>query len=122
MTNNKFRWYHYLMVPLGAQIGIVIACGVVLIIQLFVYESMEEDIVVFTGECTVNGIAVGDTYTTMTCGEDTRSLSRNALEAPYLIEVLTNNRTPVIVCTKTMSEYLGNIHWDCQMDPEKEPT
>jgi len=127
MTENKFRWYHRLMVPFALQAALVICSILVIGAQVVIYEGLEDDIVVFNGECSAelgNFVITGEENTrqlnraTMMCGDDKRGLG--ALEMPYLYERLHNNHTPVIVCEKTVSEYLHNVHWSCEMDPEEE--
>lgn len=53
-------------------------------------------------------------HATMMCGED--PLYLGALEAPFLYQLLTTGEAPAIVCKKTVSEYLGDVSWKCEMD------
>lgn len=132
MIEKPFRWYHYTMPPFAAQLAVVLVCMLVTGAQMITYEIIEEDIVEWSGECDVTLGAFemtepeeGDpkrylNHATMMCGEEERHLG--ALEMTYLYEVLTNDHTPVIVCEKTVSEYLSDVSWSCKMDPEKEST
>lgn len=122
MIEHPFRWYHYMMPPFILQFAVTASCALLIIAQLAVYDGMEQDIVVFEGECKVTvGPTNDDGEVTrrgavMQCGDDTRLLG--VLESPYLYEVLTQGREPVIFCVKTESEYLKEIDWQCEMDPE----
>tara|TARA_R110000851_G_scaffold6382_2_gene26011 strand:+ start:198 stop:584 length:387 start_codon:yes stop_codon:yes gene_type:complete len=124
MIEPKFRWYHYTMISFKMQLA---ACAVAvggLFMQIIIYDMLEEDVVVFHDECTVEigasfqkaGETVIHRGTTTMCDGELRDIGN--LEAQYLYEVLTTDRTPVIVCTKTVSEYLNEVVWRCAMDPE----
>jgi len=121
MINKPFRWYHYAMPSFHMQVGIMVFCFFALLMQAGIYDVLEQDIVVFDGQCdvTVGPVLDGEVRqgAVATCGGETRNLG--VLEAPYLYEVLTGERVPVIVCQKTQSEYLKEIHWSCEMDPEE---
>jgi hypothetical protein len=90
----------------------------VVLIQLAIYEGIDKDVVVYNSTCQVNiGGTDDDFVTKMSCGDDTVTMA--GLSAPYLHAVLTEERTPVIMCTKTISKYLKNTRWSCKMDPEE---
>lgn len=122
MIEEQKRWYHYLMLPYAGLIGIF-AVGLILTgLQVMAYDILEEDIVTFSGQCEVvigPKLADGVVFkgAKMTCGDEYVSMSR--FEAPFLYTVLTHNREPVIICTKTVSEYLKSVNWSCDMDPEE---
>jgi len=123
MIEHQPRWYHHLMISLPVQMLIVLVAVLILGIQVLVYEYMEEDMVIFDGSCDVT-VGPRDEQgevtrkgATMQCGDDVIDLG--TLETPYLYELLTNKREPVIVCVKTVSEYLKNVNWQCEMDPEE---
>jgi hypothetical protein len=128
MIEPKFRWYHYTMISFKMQVTAVIVAFAVIVLQLVTYEVLEEDIVVFHDECTVeigasfqeDGETVTHQGATTTCDGEPRDIGD--LEAQYLYEVLTTDRTPVIVCKKTVSEYLNEVAWYCAMDPEENNT
>lgn len=123
MITNDVRWYHYLMIPFIAQIAIIIVSVVVFLLQLAIYDIFQEDVIVFSGQCDAT-IAPRDsdgnvTYegVMITCGEEDRNLG--ALETSYLYKVLTTGEEPVIVCDKTVSEFLKEVRWHCELDPEE---
>jgi hypothetical protein len=58
-----------------------------------------------------------DFLTELTCGEEI--VDMETLTASYLHAVLTEERQPVIMCTKTISEYLKTTKWACEIDPEE---
>lgn len=120
MIERKARWYHYFMLSFSVQMGITLLALLITGVQLFVYMIKEEDVVVFNDACEVT---VGPTDeegnvtrqgATMMCGDDKVNL--NALEAPFLYQLLTTGQAPVIVCEKKVGEYLGDVSWDCKMD------
>lgn len=128
MIEHGRRWYHNMMLSFAGQVVIIIGCTVLIVLQFITYQIIEEDVVVFNDVCEVTigpildkGKETESVYrgATMMCGEDSRYLG--ALETPYLFEVLTKQRQPVIVCKKTVSEFLNDIDWSCKMDStEKE--
>ena len=124
MINNPFRWYHYAMPTFHMQLGIMIFCFLTVMIQMFIYDVLEQDIVVFDGQCdvTVGPEIDGELRqgAVATCDDELQDLG--VLEAPYMYEVLTNNRNPVIVCQKTRSKYFKEVNWSCEMDPEEDQT
>jgi len=124
MTKHQRRWYHHFMLSIYAQMAIFVGAMIIFMVQGVVYAQIEDDLVVFSDECevTIGPVNEDDKVTRrgaiMQCGEDQRHLG--AMEAPYLYEVLTNQREPVIVCVKTVSEFHKKARWYCEMDPEGE--
>lgn len=122
MIEKQPRWYHHLMLPWQGQMAVIVVTMLVAMVQYAIYDMLEEDIVKFEGQCEVIiGPEVADNVvykgTKMKCGDE--SVSMRQFESSYLYEVLTHNREPVIMCTKTVSEYLNETNWDCVMDPEE---
>lgn len=126
MIERKFKWYHYMMVPFPVQGGIIMAALLLIAIQLFIYEVKEEDIVHFQGECEVTVGPVneeGKVYrrgVEIQCGDTEDSPNLGGLERVYLYELLTNGSAPAIICIKTISEYLKEVHWTCNLDEDEE--
>ncbi len=128
INQHQPRWYHNLMLPFGIQILIVMAAGIITLAQFGVYRGIQENIVVFAGVCEgVLGPVTGQTEdgddiirqgAQARCGETIVNLG--ALENKYLYLLLTAETEPVIVCTKTQSEYLREINWRCEINPEEE--
>ena len=106
------------------QIGVVLASFFVLLIQLAVYDIIDEDIIVFNDQCEVEIGPEADGKVRqgaiMMCGDEQRGLG--TLEIPYFYKVLTTDRNPVIVCVKTVSKHLKSINWTCEMDPTEDET
>ena len=122
MINHNKKWYHYGMLPFAGIFGIVAGCFMLVMFQILIYDGIEEDVVTFAEQCEVTigpEDEHGDVVATvaMTCGDETVKMSE--LAVPYLYKVLTTERAPVMFCTKTVSEYLGNVNWSCEIDPEE---
>lgn len=123
MAKRTFKWYHYLMWSYQIQTAIVVAFALLALVQLAFYDSLEEDIVVFNEACEVTVGPVDEEGevrqgATMMCGEDKVNLG--ALESKYLYRTLTEESKPVIICTKTQSEYLKEINWSCDFEDNLE--
>jgi hypothetical protein len=121
MIEPKFRWYHYTMISLKMQ---MIACVIALVcflVQVIMYDVLEEDVVVFHDECTVEigATIVADGVTSIHQGAsamcDGIPTALGELQTKYLYTVLTTDQSPVIVCKKTVSEYLHEVAWHCVM-------
>lgn len=117
------RWYHNFMPSFGFQISVLIACCIITFGQLMVYEGIEEDVVVFDGECEYQTALNSDDeltdQLTAQCGEHNIHLTSDQERLIHYHELTTGNRA-VIFCVKTESEYLGVIRWTCDINPEEE--
>lgn len=121
MIERKMRWYHYLMLPFWAQLGITVSAGLLILFQALIYDSLEKDIVVFNDVCEVTVGPKNDDGSTyegarMMCGVTSMQLGH--LETPYLFYMLTEGKAPAIVCVKTESEYLKETNWSCEFKEE----
>jgi hypothetical protein len=120
MNDKSFRWYHYLMSSLLVQISVVLVVLVGSLVQIMVYDTIDNDIIMYDDVCQVEiGSTVDDFMTELTCGDE--NVPMETFSTEYLHIVLTEDRHPVIMCTKTISEYLKSTKWACEIDPE-EPT
>jgi hypothetical protein len=117
------RWYHNFMPSFGFQISVLFACCIITFVQLMVYEGIEEDVVVFDGECTYESVLNDDGEPTsallVDCGEYSLQLPAHQERLVHFRELTTGERT-VIVCTKTVSEYLQQERHSCIIDPQPE--
>ena len=123
MIERQARWYHYLMLPFTVQVSAVIASGVLLTVQLCVYAIMSDPVVEFSGACevTVGGLDSEGAEiegATMQCGGEPVDLG--VLETPFLYALLTKEEQPVILCEKTVTEYIRETSWKCKMGNEEQ--
>lgn len=82
------------------------------------YEINDNHIEVYKDVCQVElGGHDDDFLTKLTCDGEIVSMKKTSVE--YLHTLLTTDRHPVIICTKTISEYLNNTRWACEIDPEE---
>jgi hypothetical protein len=111
------------MPSFGIQMAVVFACGVITFAQFMIYEGIEEDVVVFSGECTYETVLNADGEPTSSllanCGEYSFHLASHQERLVHYRELTTGER-PVIVCTKTVSEYLQQERHVCTVDPQPE--
>jgi hypothetical protein len=90
-------------------------------VQACVYYVIEQEIVMFDGECTVTVAADMDAQsppTTMQCGEFEHELGK--LESAYLHHTLINGEPPAAMCVKYQSEYLKEVTWKCKLETRDE--
>ena len=124
MINTRHpRWYHNLMPSFGVQLMVLFCCSMISLAQLGIYENLEEDVPVFEGECTLQNVSDNDGNLTESliaqCDEHTYFLNSDQERSVYFHELTTGER-PVIVCLKTVSEYLQDVDWCCDINPEEE--
>tara|TARA_B110000238_G_C16029018_1_gene396567 strand:+ start:329 stop:694 length:366 start_codon:yes stop_codon:yes gene_type:complete len=120
MNDKSFRWYHYLMMSFSFQFIVVMVAVCLAGLQMAIYSEIDKDVETFNDVCQVEiGSTADDFMTELTC--DDENVSMETLSTEYLHIVLTEDRRPVITCTKTISEYLKSTKWACEIDPE-EPT
>jgi hypothetical protein len=112
MNDKSHRWYHYLMLKFSTQLVIVITAAIIGGIQMIVYETIDQDVVVFDQQCQVNLMPLS--LTEMICGDEEVDLGD--LQATYLHSMLTTGDTPAIMCVKTVSNYLETTKWNCKME------
>jgi hypothetical protein len=108
------------MSPFIVQVSVVLVVLVGSLVQIMAYEIIDNDITMYDDICQVEiGSTADDFMTELTCGDE--NVSMETFSTEYLHIVLTEDRHPVIMCTKTISEYLKSTKWACEIDPE-EPT
>lgn len=124
MINTRHpRWYHNFMPHFGIQLMTVGVCGMITLLQMGVYEYIEEDIIVFEGECIIENVSTDEGEATPNlvaqCDEHTYTMNSDQERLVYFHELTTGTR-PVIVCVKTVSEYLKDVTWVCDINPDEE--
>jgi hypothetical protein len=120
MNDKSFRWYHYLMTSFSFQFIVVMVAICLAGLQVLIYSDIDKDVETFNDVCQVEIGSTADNFMTeLTC--DDENVPMETFSTEYLHIVLTEDRHPVIMCTKTISEYLKSTKWACEIDPE-EPT
>lgn len=123
INTNHPRWYHNFMPSFGHQLAVLFACAMITFIQLMIYEGIEEDVVVFSGECAYETVLNDEGEATSSliadCGDLHLHLSSTQERLVHFRELTTGER-PVIFCRKTVSEYLQQEHHVCFVDPTPE--
>jgi hypothetical protein len=97
----------------STQVIIVFAAAIIGGIQMIVYETIDQDVVVFDQQCQVK-LSGPLSLTEMTCGDEQVGVGN--LQAKYLHSILTTGDAPAIMCVKTVSKYLKDINWNCKME------
>jgi hypothetical protein len=126
MKERKFYWYHNLMVSFSLQMTVCFVCFIIIAMQIFAYDTMENTIVSFNGACEVQigpTVTIDDVESTypgaqMKCGGE--SVKMGTVEKQFLFYALTTGTPPVIMCTKNVTEYLKEVTWKCGLKNEKE--
>lgn len=123
INTSRPRWYHSIMPSFGKQVAVLFACFFIIFFQGITYEILEDDIIVFSGECVLEPVLDDDGIVTSSltaqCGEYTYNLDSNQERLVHFRE-LTTGVQPVIFCERTVSEYLKQVNWTCIFDPESE--
>ena len=120
------KWYHYGMISVWAQLGIAFACMIVLMAAVGVYEGLEEDVVHFEGQCDIQTVQDDDGNDTANlladCGDAGTVQLSSGQERSVFYHELTHGERPAIMCRYTISEYLGDETWTCDVQTGDEET
>jgi hypothetical protein len=102
INQHQPRWYHNLMLPFGAQCAIMFCAGLVTLVQFGFYEGIEQDIVVFDGECEYQTALNSDDeptdQLTAQCGEHNINLTSDQERLIHYHELTTGNRAVYLLC------------------------
>jgi len=121
INTSQPRWYHYLMPSFLLQLLVILTCLIIFLIQGIVYSIIEKDVTVFHGNCSLENVSDehGDLTANLVaqCGEHTYSLNASQERLVYFHQ-LTIGEQPIIVCKKSVGQYLQGVKWSCLIGPE----
>lgn len=115
------KWYHYGMLPVGGQIVIAGLAMVVFVIQMAIYEDLEEKEVTYNNECVAGIIATdegGFNKLLATCPEIDELLPLTYSVTKDYLFALSKGETLPVYCTQTETTYLHDISWACKLNNE----